>query len=185
MNQGTTMKYNDVEKDFLLCNQYGFSGIELKYNMVKDYSTEYIKQLSYNNDVRVGSLSGILLPILQAENIRQQCKMRFDNMCSFAQKVNAPYIVAYPARGKINEDESIIESDTIDILKEYSDIAEEYGIKIALEVTGYKDSYLNKISDGLKIINMLACECIGLVYDFYHVFGTEDLGQAIYLSKKK
>lgn len=183
MNQGTTMKYNDVEKDFLFCNKYGFSAIELKYNMVRDYSDEYIKKLSNNNNVAIGSLSGIMLPVLQAKNIRQQCKIRFDNMCNFAKKVNASYIVAYPARGKTSENKDLIEDDIVNILKEYSDIAEEYDIKIALEVIGYKDSYLSKISDGLKIINIIRRECIGLVYDFYHMYGAEDLGKAICLAE--
>lgn len=183
MHQGTTMRYNDVAKDFFFCGKYGFSAIELKYNMVRNYSAEYIKNLSNQNNVAIGSLTGIMLPVLQIGNVKQQSKKRFANMCSFAKKVNAEFVVAYPARGKTNEDRNLIEEDIIDILKEYSDIADEYNIKIAIEVIGYNDSYLNNISDGLRIINIMQRECLGLVYDFYHMYGTEDLGKAICLTE--
>lgn len=181
MNQGTTMRYNNTEMDFLLCNKYGFSAIELKYNMISNYSDEYIKQIAHKNNVRIGSLTGAMLPTLQTENVKEQCKLRFTNMCKLAKKIGAQFIVVYPARGKRDENRESIENDIVEELREYSDIANENNVRIALEVTGYHDSFLNIFDDGLKIIDMLQQECIGFVYDFYHMFGTRDLGQAIRL----
>lgn len=81
MNQGTTMIYNNVENDSFFCNKYGFNAIELKYNMICDYSEDYILKLSKMNKVPIGSLSGVMMPVLQDSKMKEQCKTRFYNMC--------------------------------------------------------------------------------------------------------
>lgn len=185
MNQGTTMCFNDIEKDIEYCSKYGFEAIELKYSLICNSDQSWIKELLYRNKIRVGSIGAVQIPILQKEEVKRKGEMQLRNFCQCAYLLQSEYIIMIPPREKIKVEENVIIEDTVKILEEYSNIAEEYNVKLALEVMGFSDSYIHTIQEGLRIIHMTEKDNIGLIYDFYHVLGMEDLGKAILKAEPK
>lgn len=183
MNQGTTMCFKNIEKDIECCNKYGFEAIELKYSLLCGFEGKQIKELLYKNKISVGSIGAIQLPVLQEEEVKKRVEKKLRDICRYADVLEAKYIIVIPPRGKIDTEWPRIAADTIDILTRYSDIAKEYNVQLALEIMGFGDSYIRTIKDALFIIRLVERQNIGLVYDFYHVLGMEDLGQAILEAK--
>ena len=179
MNQGTTMRFNDLEKDIEYCKRYGFQAIELKYNLVSNYELTWVRDLLLKNRVGAGSIGALQLPILQGEETRCQMEKKLHTLCQYAHVLEAFYVVAIPPRSESHVKWDDIQENVVEILNRYSEIADEYQIKIAIEITGFADSYLNTIEKGLKIIRQVKKNNLGLIYDLYHVLGMKDLGQAV------
>ena len=179
MNQGTTMRFNDIEKDIRCCGKYGFDAIELKYNLVCHHELERIKELLDRNNVCAGSIGGLQLPVLREKEIERLMEEKLYSLCHCADILKAEYVVAIPPRSKSNANQWDIEEDMVRILERYSEIADGYGVKIAVEVTGFSDSLLNTVSQGIDVINQVKKKNLGLIYDFYHVMGMADLGKAV------
>lgn len=183
MNQGTTMCFNDIEKDIEYCNRYGFEAIELKYSLICNSDQLWIKELLHRNKIHVGSIGALQIPILQEDEIKRRGEVQLRNLCQCAYLLQSEYIIMIPPRGAIDIEENRMVEDAVKILERYSDIASEYNVKLALEITGFGDSYIHTIQDGLRIIHMTEKNNIGLIYDFYHVLGMEDLGKTILETK--
>ncbi len=178
MNQGTTLCYNDVEKDIIYCHKYGFDAIELKYNMIKNYDMDTLKWQLKKNHVKVGALGAVSLPVYEDYDKKLQMEKKIEHMCQIAVAIECENIVVIPPYRKqecIWEDE---DSEIISLLENYLKIAEEYGRKLAFEVLGFHNATVNTFQEGLKVIRTLASENIGLILDFYHFFsGNMDKGE--------
>jgi len=183
MNQGTTMCFHDTRKDIEYCSRYGFEAIELKYRLMQDYDQMWVKELLYKNKIRAGSIGAVQLPILQDEEGKRRGEERLRNLCQCAYMLQSEYIIMIPPRCSAATEGGRIAEDAVNILDRYSDIAEEYHVKLALEVMGFCDSYIRTIRDGLQIIHETGKRNLGIVYDFYHALGMEDSGQAILEAK--
>lgn len=179
MNQGTTMRFHDIEKDIEYCNKYEFEAIELKYSLIRNYNLIWIKELLCENKIHVGSIGSLWLPILQKREVIIQEEMKLRNLCQCARILDAEFIIIIPPRGLVDVERGRILEDAVEILRKYSDIAKEYNIKLALEIMGFSNSCIRTIKDGLVVINMTEKKNIGIVYDFYHVLGMEKTEQAI------
>ncbi|MBD5448789.1 MAG: sugar phosphate isomerase/epimerase [Lachnospiraceae bacterium] len=169
MNQGTTLCYHDVEKDITYCHKYHFEAIELKYSVIKDFNLDKLKQLLENNQVRVGALGALCLPVFEDIVRKQQMERKLDNMCQIAVEIECEYIVLIPPRGKMKK-EIKEDFEIISLFQTYLAIAERYGLKLAFEVTGFEDSLVNTFQRGLMLTRTLSSKNIGLILDFYHFF---------------
>lgn len=179
MNQGTTLRYNDVEKDIWYCHKYQFEAIELKYSMICNYGQTKMKDLVCRNNIRVGSIGALQLPLFQKEKIKQQSEKKLRNMCEYAYMLNTKYVIVFPPRGNADGEWDMIEEEAIKVLGKYSDIADEYNVKLAVEIMGFSDSCIHTIKDGLSVIGKTGRRNIGLLYDFYHTLGMGNLGRDI------
>lgn len=179
MNQGTTMRFNSVEKDIEYCSQYGFEAIELKYNLICSLPQGTLKDLLQRYMVKVGSIGALQLPILQEKEVKFQMEKKLNAICQCAYALGAEHITVIPRRSTIDAEWGRIEEDVVKILERYCEIADQYNLKMAMEVMGFSDSYINTIEDGLKVIELTKKDNLGLIYDFYHVLGMKDLGKAI------
>lgn len=179
MHQGTTMRYNDIKADIECCKKYGFSAIEIKYNIVRNYNATWLKELLNKNGIRAGSIGAIWIPILQETQIKKQREIQLRNLCQYAQVIGAEYIMILPTGSDFVVDWNQIKKDAVKILKDYTKIAAEHNIKLAMEIMGFSNTYINTIEKGLEIIDQVGEKSLGIVYDFYHVLGMEDLGKSI------
>lgn len=171
INQGTTLCYNNVEKDIIYCHKYGFDAIELKYNVIKDYDMNALKWQLERNHVKVGALGAVSLPIYEDYDKKLQMKKRIEHMCQIAaaiECVNIVVISPYRKKEYILENE---DKEIMSLLETYLRIAEEYGRKLAFEVLGFHNAAVNTFQKGLMLIRTLSSENIGLILDFYHFFG--------------
>lgn len=179
MNQGTTMCFNNIEKDIEYCCKYGFESIELKYNLICNFDMVWIKDLLQSSNVRAGSIGAIQLPIMQGKEVKIKAEEKLNIICECANVLQSEFIVVIPPRGMESEDWHIIEEDAVRILEKYSSIAAGYHVKLAMEVMGFSDAYINTIERGLKIVEQVGKNNLGIIYDFYHVLGMRDLEQVI------
>lgn len=171
INQGTTLCYNNVEKDIICCHKYGFDAIEIKYNVIKDCDMNALKRQLEKKHVKVGALGAVSLPVYEDYDKKLQMKKKLEHMCQVAATIECENIVVIPPYRELecipeNEDKEIMS-----LLENYLKIAEEYGRKLAFEVMGFHNSAVNTFQRGLMFIRALASENIGLILDFYHFFG--------------
>lgn len=185
MNQGTTMRFNNVEQDIECCSKYGFEAIELKYNLIRSLDLARIKDLLQSSGVLAGSIGAVQLPIMQDNEAKLLMEEKLNSLCRCAQALQAEHIIVIPPRGAENADWHMIEEDAVKILEKYCGVADGYKVKLALEATGFSDSCINNFEQGLQIIRHLKKDNLGLVYDFYHALGMEDLGRGILAAEPK
>lgn len=179
MNQGTTMCFNNIQKDIEYCSRYGFEAVELKYSLICNCDQIWIKELLHRNKIHVGSIGAVQLPILRDDEVKRKREDRLRDLCQYADTLHAEYIIIIPPRGVMDIEKCRIMEDAAKILERYSEIAREYNVKLALEIMGFWDSWIGTIKDGLQIVHMTKQNNIGIVYDFYHVLGMKDLGETI------
>lgn len=179
MNQGTTMCFNNIEKDIEYCSKYGFESIELKYNLICNLDMKWIRDLLQSSNICAGSVGAIRLPVMQGKEAELKTEERLKIFCECANVLQAEFIVVIPSRGRESEDWHMIEEDAVRILEKYSSIASGYNVKLAMEVMGFSDAYINTIERGLKIVGQVGKNNLGIIYDFYHVLGMGDLEHII------
>jgi len=173
------MRYCNIEGDIVCCKQYGFDAIELKYNIICNYNREQIKDLLWKNDVRAGSIGALWIPVLQDDVRKSERELQLRSLCDLAEYLEADYIMILPNREVGNAEWRDIEEDAVRLIKDYSNIAEEYNVNLAMEIMGFSDCCINTIDKSLEIINRVGKDNLGLVYDFYHILGMKDLGEGI------
>lgn len=184
MNQGTTMRFNDIEKDIEYCSKYEFESIELKFNLIRNCDLVWLNCLLQSNNIRVGSIGAIQLPIMQDNEVKLKMEEKLKVICNFANVLQAEYIVVIPPRGMKDIAWQMIEKDALIILKNFADIADSFHVKIAMEITGFADSAINTLGKGIKLIHMADKGNLGIIYDFYHVLGMGELDQSIMSESK-
>lgn len=183
MHQGTTMRFNDIEGDIACCERYGFDAIELKYNLVCNHNRGQLKNLLWESGIKVGSVGALWLPVLQNKAVKRERELRLKSLCEYAGYLEADYVTVLPNREIWNVEWRDIEEDAVSILEKYSNIAKEYNVKLAMEIMGFSDCCINTIKKGLEVMNQVGKDNLGLIYDFYHSLGMEDLGAGIVNAK--
>lgn len=185
MNQGTTMRFHDIEKDIEYCGKYGFEAIEFKYSLIQNQNLSWIRELLEKHGIMAGSVGALQLPILKTKKEKDLMETKLNDLCQCANLLRAKYVVAIPPRGADDKNHSLIGEEAGKILRRYTDIAAWYQLKIAFEVMGFADSYINTISEAFQIINQVKSDNLGLVYDFYHVLGMDASEQYVLVQEAK
>lgn len=60
------------------------------------------------------------------------------------------------------------------MLREFSALGEEFGVKIGLEPLGIKSSFLSEVEEAIAFLNELSVENVGIVVDTMHVISAGD-----------
>jgi 2-keto-myo-inositol isomerase len=173
LNGATTMKA-DLATDIAVARQAGFDVIEIWAGKLHRYLEQHtlaeLKQLLDQNGVSAYSINSIehitfRSPDRQAA-LLQECRQ----LCRMAEQIKCPYIVVVPSpRPAGIEDEQVI-AESVRVLRELSDIAQEHGVSLAFEFLGPEDCSVRTVGQCYRIICQTDRPNIGMVVDSFHFY---------------
>lgn len=184
MNTGTTYCYDDVYNDVVYAGEFGFDGIELKYNRIKNKDINTIHTLSREHGVKIGAIGA--LKISADTDTTNDKTDRLKHMLEISSALECGIIVVIPERIQHKESLNDIEEVFIQNLLKYSEISRISGISLAVEITGFADSAINDFYRGYELIHHMNADNVGIVFDFYHFMGMhEDIGKLKSIDKNE
>ncbi|RYM04987.1 2-keto-myo-inositol isomerase [Sporolactobacillus sp. THM7-7] len=172
-NQATTLKNSTLEKDLVLCEKHGYDYIEirtmdklpeyLKKNSMKDLADFFAKQ-----HIKPLALNALVFFNNRHRAEHEMIIENFKEMAETAETLGVKYIVAVPLITEEKILKRTIKESCIDVLTELSDLAEPFGIRLALEFVGHPRCTVNTFGQAYEIIEGVNRENVGLVLDCFH-----------------
>lgn len=171
-NIATTKENATLQEELELCEKYGYDYIEIQMDKLPKYletnSLEDMKQFFDTHDLKPLSLNALAFFNNRTEEDYNEIIKEFKNWLKIADYIGAEYIVVVPL---VTEEKILIKdihNSCVQVLKEFSSLANSYGIKIALEFIGAPTATVNTFSQACEIVEDVQYENVGLVLDFFH-----------------
>lgn len=172
-NQATTLENSNLVKDLEYCNKHGYDYIEIRTmdkfpeylqeksldELAEFFNTHHIKPLAFNALVFFNN---------RDEAGYKEIINEFKGMMEAAKKLGVKYVVAVPLVTEQKLLKQDIKKSCIEVLTELSDIAEPYGVKIAVEFVGHPQCTVNTFGQAYDIVEAVNRENVGLVLDCFH-----------------
>lgn len=176
MNEATCKENSTLEKDLILCEKYHYSYIEIRLDMLKDYlkkhsieelqsffKTSYVKPYAFNSIEDINFCS---------KKQWEEVVALFTFACEMGQKIGNPYIIVVPTMSDdmIQKTEKEIVDDSVKVLRNLSDIAVSYGMKLAFEPIGNSRWCVRSLEQCMDIINAVDRKNVGVALDAFNLF---------------
>jgi 2-keto-myo-inositol isomerase len=172
-NQATTLENSNLIKDLEYCNKHGYDYIEIRTmdklpeylqeksidELAEFFNTHHIKPLAFNALVFFNN---------RDEAGYKEIINEFKGMMETATKLGVKYVVAVPLVTEQKILKQDIKKSCVEVLTELSDIAEPYGVKIAVEFVGHPQCTVNTFGQAYDIVETVNRENVGLVLDCFH-----------------
>jgi len=172
-NQATTLENSNLVKDLEYCDKHGYDYIEIR---TMDKLPEYLKEKSIDDLAEFFNthhIKPLAFNALVFFNNRDEAGYKeiineFKGMMEAAKKLGVKYVVAVPLVTEQKILKQDIKNSCVEVLKELSDIAEPYGVKIAVEFVGHPQCTVNTFGQAYDIVQTVDRENVGLVFDCFH-----------------
>ncbi|MFB9759853.1 2-keto-myo-inositol isomerase [Ectobacillus funiculus] len=172
-NQATTLENSNLIKDLEYCDKHGYDYIEIRTmdklpeylqeksidELAEFFNTHHIKPLAFNALVFFNN---------RDEAGYNEIINEFKGMMETATKLGVKYVVAVPLVTEQKILKQDIKKSCVEVLTELSDIAEPYGVKIAVEFVGHPQCTVNTFGQAYDIVETVNRENVGLVLDCFH-----------------
>lgn len=177
-NEGCDMfcKDHSVLKDLEYCEKYGFDYIDLQESCLTPaleagactleelgawFSGHQLKMFSYN------ALEDFNMRKTDAEH--RVVMAHFNEIIRRCNILGCQMIVLCPSKDlEVQATISEIRADTVTVLREMLELAEPYGIKLALEFCGFPTMSINRFQDAYAIVQEVDSPLLGLTMDQAH-----------------
>lgn len=172
-NQATTLENSNLVKDLELCDKHGYDFIEIRTmdklpEYLKDRSIDELADFFTTHHIKPLAFNALVFFNNRDEAGYQEIIKEFKEMMEAGKKLGVQYVVAVP----LVTEEKILKSDIrkscVEVLTELSDIAEPYGMKIAVEFVGHPHCTVNTFGQAYDIVEAVNRENVGLVLDCFH-----------------
>jgi 2-keto-myo-inositol isomerase len=172
-NQATTLENSNLAKDLEYCEKHGYDYIEIRTmdklpEYLKDKSIDVLANFFNTNHIKPLALNALVFFNNRDESGLNDILDEFKKMMDVAKKIGAQYVVAVPLVTEEKILKKDIKASCVVVLQQLSDIAEPYGIKIALEFIGHPQCTVNTFGQASDIIETVDRENVGLVLDCFH-----------------
>ncbi|WP_078408930.1 2-keto-myo-inositol isomerase [Priestia abyssalis] len=172
-NQATTLENSNLVKDLEYCDKHGYDYIEIR---TMDKLPEYLKEKSIDDLAEFFNthhIKPLAFNALVFFNNRDEAGYKemineFKGLMEAAKKLGVKYVVAVPLVTEQKILKQDIKNSCVEVLKELSDIAEPYGVKIAVEFIGHPQCTVNTFGQAYDIVETVDRENVGLVLDCFH-----------------
>ncbi|MGO5012437.1 sugar phosphate isomerase/epimerase family protein [Niallia sp. Sow4_A1] len=175
MNQGTTLENSSLEIDLQLLEKYGYDYIEIRsidklkeylqshsiQDLVDYFQTHHLKPLSLNSLVYFNN---------RTEEEYKALLEEYKEMLEYAQMLNIDRIVVVPLVSEKKIERGEIKQSCVKALTELSDLANPYGVKLALEFIGHPHATVNTLSFANEIVAAVNRENVGIVFDTFQFY---------------
>lgn len=186
-NQATTLNNSNLVTDLDLCENYGYDYIEIRtMDKLPEYLAEHSLDdlVNYFEDHHIKPLAFNALVFFnnRSEEEYQDIRNEFKDMLEKGSKLGVEYIVAVPLVTEQKILQKDIKDSSVQVLRELSDLAQPYGIRIAVEFVGHPQCTVNTFGQAYDIVQAVDRDNVGLVLDcfHFHAMGSkrQDLEQA-------
>ena len=168
----------DFEESIKKVADLGFDGAELAVRNPKDLKVEDVIKIIKENNLEVPAIGtgqaygeeGLSFSDSD-EVIRKMAVERINDQIVFASNFNAQVIIGL-IRGNVEESVGRAEAEewTIDCLRECTEFAKEYNIRLTLEpVNRYESNFINTLNEGIEFIKRVGASNLGLLADTFHM----------------
>ncbi len=172
---GATSMTSDLETDVAASASAGFKALELWAAKVDrflaDHSQSELHALFEDKGVAPMSLNSIEFIAFRGDeyaHIRSRCR----DLCEIAQTIDCPTVVVVPSPTPSRETPwpDIVEGH-VTVLHDLSEIAGEYGVKLAFEPLGFGWCSVRTPRGAWEIVGKTGRDNVGLVVDAAHFYG--------------
>lgn len=186
-NEATTLENSNLAKDLELCEKHGYDFIEIRSmdklpEYLENHSIDDLANFFNTNHIKPLALNALVFFNNRDEAGYKEIISEFKSMLEVAKKIGVQYVVAVPLVTEEKILKKDIKNSAVEVLKELSDLAEPYGVKITLEFVGHPQCTVNTFGQAYDIVETVNRENVGLVFDCFHFHAmgsnVEDLKKA-------
>lgn len=175
LNQGTTLENSSLEKDLELCEKYGYDYIEIRsIDQLKDYlkthSLEDLAAYFQTHHIKPLSLNALVFFNNRTEEEYAALREEFQEMLEIAKVIDCKNIVVVP----LVSEQKILRKDiiksSVETLRDLSDLADPYGVKLAIEFIGHPHATINTLEFANHVVNEVDRHNVGIVFDTFQYY---------------
>ena len=172
-NEATTLENSNLMKDLEYCNKNGYDYIEIRTmdklpEYLQSHSIDELAHYFNTNHIKPLALNALVFFNNRTGEEYQAILAEFKEMLEAGKKIGVEYIVAVPLVTEQKILKEAIKNSSVNVLKELSDLAEPYGIKIAVEFVGHPQCTVNTFGQAYDIVQTVDRDNVGLVLDCFH-----------------
>ena len=172
-------KGHTVMQDLELCEKYGFDGIDIQSLCLnRDLEAGLITLEEVGEYFKTHNLKMISYNALEFFNMKPTPEAKQATMDLFKEIVRrctilgCDTIVIVPSmnieKGATIEE---IRDEAVEVIKEFLEVCEPYGIRLSLEFCGAPAMSINRFEDAYAIVEKVNHPLVGLTLDEYHFHG--------------
>jgi 2-keto-myo-inositol isomerase len=171
-NQATTMKKSTLKMDLELCEKYGYDLIEIRLDKLREYlidhKVEELKAFFERHRIKPYAFNALeFITFRDQEGYTQiQNDLRF--LCEIGEIIDCKTVIAVPSFDIGDYTISEIKHETVRVLHELAQLAEPYGVRLALEFCGYPNCSVNTFAQAYDIVQEVNRDNVGIVLDCFH-----------------
>jgi len=170
LNTATTRGYG-LADDIRYCGKYKYEGIEIETDKIDEYlKTSTINELKKkleDSNLKVAALMAFpFSPFSENPAGFEKLKKYAGTAAFLGSQILLAYIAGRPPEGMHEEKAFEVAAD---IARKYGGVAEEHGLKIAMESIG-RHPFMPGPSQALRVIEKSGHPSLGLVIDTFHCF---------------
>ncbi|MFL6558193.1 MAG: 2-keto-myo-inositol isomerase, partial [Bacillus sp. (in: firmicutes)] len=141
-NEATTLENSNLAKDLEYCEKHGYDSIEIRTmdklpEYLKDHTIDELAEYFQTHHIKPLAFNALVFFNNRDEEGYQAIIEEFKEMMELGKKIGVQYVVAVPLVTEQKILKQDIKNSCVEVLKELSDIAQGYGIKIAVEFVGH------------------------------------------------
>ncbi|GIV75788.1 MAG: inosose isomerase [Litorilinea sp.] len=171
---GATTMTSNLETDVRVSAQAGYRALELwaaKIDVfLEQHASSDLRRLLEAHGVTPTAINSIEFIAFRGDEF-EQIKARCHRLCAIAQAIGCPAVAVIPSPAPAwNSPWEMIVEEHVCALRELSDVAAEYGVKLAFEFIGYGGFSVRTPRGAWEIIRRAERDNIGMVIDVAHFF---------------
>jgi len=171
-NEATTLKNSTLKRDLELCEKYGYDFIEIRLDKLKEYfihhTVEELKTFFENHYIKPYAFNALEFITFRDQEGYEQLKSDLQFLCEVGEVIDCKTIIAVPTFDIGDYTKTKIKEETVRVLHELAQLAEPYGVRIALEFCGYPNCSVNTFAQAYDIVREVNRHNVGLVLDCFH-----------------
>lgn len=139
-----------------------------RFEYLKDHALSELAEYFQTHHIKPLALNALVFFNNRDEKGHREIIEEFKGMMETCKMLGVKYVVAVPlvTEQKILKED--IKASSVEVLTELSDIAEPYGVKIAVEFVGHPECTVNTFSQAYDIVMTVNRDNVGLVFDSFH-----------------
>ncbi|WP_199425837.1 sugar phosphate isomerase/epimerase family protein [Thermaerobacillus caldiproteolyticus] len=171
-NQATTMKKSTLKMDLELCEKHGYELIEIRLDKLReflaDHTVEELKEFFEQHRIKPYAFNALEFITFRDQEGYEQIRNDLQFLCEIGEVIHCKTIIAVPSFDIGDYTKSEIKQETVRVLHELAELAEPYGVRVALEFCGYPNCSINTFAQAYDIVQEVNRDNVGIVLDCFH-----------------
>lgn len=171
---GATTMHADLETDIRISGQAGYDLLEIWAAKMETYlgagNVQSIRSLMAQAGIKPFSINSVEHINLRSAEDYKGIQKQLRRYCALAQELECENIVVVPSPNTVGARREEIYDDAVQVLRDLSGIAGEYGVRLAFEMLGQVGCSVSTLGDAWEIVKRVDRDNVGLVLDTFHFY---------------